>query len=469
MKNSKKLIFSILLICTISVCGCGHTHTYSEATCTEPQTCTECGETLGEPLGHDMAPATTDAPSTCTRCGYTEGERIPTVNNQSYSLAGITYLNKNYSYQVNAEDGSFAICSWADGSQVDFMHDHLYVYNDAGYIIGVDDGEDGYEDIYVYDSDLNLVYSLSDYNITAFNGIQEDILLLETKGSDGTSHYGFFDFNGNFTLIDQNKVIFISLGFDTVTLITKQFYSEYNGSSFAFDYDTLKDVISNNGDLFDYLEGYVYNDQYVIFNNATANEKGWIYGALTDENFQTFTYGFYNIKTGAFVNTPDDTNSCSYIYSQYHNSRQTAIENYSVQIVGTSEDGDYLYKVFDISKGAYLSDETYLYIGLETNSDLILAKNLDGKWVYLNKKDLSVASDTYEDATDFSKGFALVTINGKEVVIDDEFNTITETNVEANSATLMNNEYYSYFSNDETIYFRIETGDSSYTIITVTP
>ena len=51
-----------------------HTHSWSDATCTEPQKC-ECGETQGEALGHDMADATCTAPSTCKNgCGLTEGE-----------------------------------------------------------------------------------------------------------------------------------------------------------------------------------------------------------------------------------------------------------------------------------------------------------------------------------------------------------------------------------------------------------
>ena len=49
-------------------------HSYAPATCTAPQTCSECGATTGEKLDHDMTEATCKAPSTCKRgCGYTEG------------------------------------------------------------------------------------------------------------------------------------------------------------------------------------------------------------------------------------------------------------------------------------------------------------------------------------------------------------------------------------------------------------
>ena len=52
-----------------------HRHFYAPATCTEPQAC-ECGETYGDPLGHDLSEATcTDRP-TCSRCGISEGDAL---------------------------------------------------------------------------------------------------------------------------------------------------------------------------------------------------------------------------------------------------------------------------------------------------------------------------------------------------------------------------------------------------------
>ena len=50
-----------------------HEHTWQEATCEKPGTCSECGETEGAPLGHAWQEATCTQPKTCTRCGMTEG------------------------------------------------------------------------------------------------------------------------------------------------------------------------------------------------------------------------------------------------------------------------------------------------------------------------------------------------------------------------------------------------------------
>lgn len=50
-----------------------HVHAFSDATCTEPQICTECGEISGTAKGHDWTSATCMIPKTCTVCGTTTG------------------------------------------------------------------------------------------------------------------------------------------------------------------------------------------------------------------------------------------------------------------------------------------------------------------------------------------------------------------------------------------------------------
>ncbi|MBR0373432.1 MAG: hypothetical protein IJH91_02755 [Mogibacterium sp.] len=73
MKKSFTLLLMVLLILSSTAC---HKHTWKEATCTEPKTCTECDETEGEPLGHDWVEATCTTPKTCSRCGATEGQAL---------------------------------------------------------------------------------------------------------------------------------------------------------------------------------------------------------------------------------------------------------------------------------------------------------------------------------------------------------------------------------------------------------
>lgn len=75
MKQITTFLLSLSML--FSLCACKkHEHTWVDATCTEPKTCSECGETEGELLGHDWQEATCTEPKTCTVCGETEGEAL---------------------------------------------------------------------------------------------------------------------------------------------------------------------------------------------------------------------------------------------------------------------------------------------------------------------------------------------------------------------------------------------------------
>ena len=84
------LLLTLLSLLTFALAGCDiidgllgditgdteHEHTYTEATCESPKTCTECNVTDGAPLGHTFVDADCDTPATCTVCGKTEGTAL---------------------------------------------------------------------------------------------------------------------------------------------------------------------------------------------------------------------------------------------------------------------------------------------------------------------------------------------------------------------------------------------------------
>lgn len=53
-----------------------HVHSWKNATCTDPKTCTSCGQTSGSALGHQWNEATYDTPKTCRVCQATEGKKL---------------------------------------------------------------------------------------------------------------------------------------------------------------------------------------------------------------------------------------------------------------------------------------------------------------------------------------------------------------------------------------------------------
>ncbi len=74
----KKRIFvtTLTLFGMILLTACGHEHTFLDATCTAPMTCSECGITEGEASGHVFSEATCDTAMTCDICGITDGEAL---------------------------------------------------------------------------------------------------------------------------------------------------------------------------------------------------------------------------------------------------------------------------------------------------------------------------------------------------------------------------------------------------------
>ena len=96
MKLGKKIISMCIAFVIITLSGCGHKHTWAEATCEVPKTCTECGKTEGEITGHLWTEATYAAPKTCEVCGLTEGTSIPVCVEKSSdsSTEKFTYDDK---------------------------------------------------------------------------------------------------------------------------------------------------------------------------------------------------------------------------------------------------------------------------------------------------------------------------------------------------------------------------------------
>ena len=75
-KSIKYILLSVAITSSLLFTACGHEHTFSEATCTTPKTCTECNEIEGEALGHNWVEASCDNPKTCSVCNLTEGETL---------------------------------------------------------------------------------------------------------------------------------------------------------------------------------------------------------------------------------------------------------------------------------------------------------------------------------------------------------------------------------------------------------
>ncbi len=69
-------ILLLALAACLALAGCAKEHTWVDANCESPKTCSECGLTEGEPLGHTWQDATCENAKTCSVCAATEGEPL---------------------------------------------------------------------------------------------------------------------------------------------------------------------------------------------------------------------------------------------------------------------------------------------------------------------------------------------------------------------------------------------------------
>ena len=123
MKKMSVLILVLAFMLVLTGC-CFHGEWYA-ATCTDPKTCVECGETEGEALGHTWTEAdcttaktcqtchltegdalghawkdaTTEPPKTCATCGETEGERI--ITDERFTTAATADLQGKWTSQLD--------------------------------------------------------------------------------------------------------------------------------------------------------------------------------------------------------------------------------------------------------------------------------------------------------------------------------------------------------------------------------
>ena len=75
-KKVSVLLVFVMLVAMLGGCQLLCKHNFAEATCDAPQTCTECGKTKGEALGHDWQAATCEEPEHCSRCDMKRGDPV---------------------------------------------------------------------------------------------------------------------------------------------------------------------------------------------------------------------------------------------------------------------------------------------------------------------------------------------------------------------------------------------------------
>ena len=135
---------SIIFVVQESGNNQGHTHSFGDATCTQPATCS-CGETQGQALGH------TTTNGTCARCGATIGGGNDT---QTVDLSEI------FANYTNYESWNFSLKFRVDANKSAVADDYAYtlIYHYDGNNFYYTDEQQSFVDYVVYTTDDILYY-----------------------------------------------------------------------------------------------------------------------------------------------------------------------------------------------------------------------------------------------------------------------------------------------------------------------
>ncbi|MBR4880652.1 MAG: hypothetical protein IKU19_01890, partial [Clostridia bacterium] len=179
-------------------------HSFADATCTAPRTCTLCGLTRGEALGHKWSAATCTVPKTCTVCNVTEGTPISHkgMNGicnycggeffESFYDKAIYYIRQNGTYYAETNAYTVGNVNEYGGTTVSYYeNDKVFAINNFYFY------EDGYVDI--TQIQLKRGYNVYDYYYI-FGNAERDIFYgfgrLDARTINSNTKESFSNYQG---------------------------------------------------------------------------------------------------------------------------------------------------------------------------------------------------------------------------------------------------------------------------------
>lgn len=172
------------------------------------------------------------------------------------------------------------------------------------------------------------------------------------------------------------------------------------------NFDTLNLVSEKYGDL-------------AVKGNETIGRDGWLlvaYEATAGADY--LENGFFNVLTGQLTPIPEETVGYEYS-SKNEDGRTYSFDNYV--FLCESEDDDHTHTLYDLNSGE-IKQTGLSYIEKEMNGHTLFQKG--DEWGYLDSDGTILA--TYEDASNFNNGYALVIEDGKTYIINEELKKVAE-------------------------------------------
>ena len=492
MSRKRLVIYSLLLSAVLMGCGhrhqwseadciapatckiCGETqgdlqdHVWKEATCTEPRVCTVCGKTEGDSLGHKWKDATTENPKTCSVCGETEGEALKKAIVSDWAFQNVWYISDRYLMVVSPDEPKLFLIDY-EGNKVPggaFSEDIETEWDKAS--INMQDGcficrverEDGTYRSYLIDQDLNVLINFEDPK-GYIQEYRDNCWKAFYPGENRVVYYPMDPDNPDLkgVSLSLDEYIWFAQISNGFYLYRRKNLNSYGDNPFgSFEIMVTGDSLSLRG------RRYKVNNEDIAFTDNSVSEEGWA-AAKTgnwEENaeggrfsFKDSSFGFYNIKTNKYVPNPPGVKGYD-LYMAKNGCGRCPVVNGLAALAETTD--PFLYRIFNLYTGEYETEETYRYIGLRPNGHFPV-KNMDEKWGYLDSSDFRHVGEWYDDATSFCNGYALINKNGKEYLINEDLEIVSE-GFDGKSAVSAYLDYLDFRSEDKGVVFFMNDGEN---------
>ncbi len=420
-------------------------HTWVEATCEAPKTCSVCGITEGEALGHEWMAATLDAPKTCKNCGATEGGPLE-LKQMDFSFASLGQFTSEY----RDKDGNEV--TWED-----FEHLYIDVLDDMDEDFWTKDSEvttgsmRAYVDYIISDEGIvrytlesvqKLVRTSAEQIISTVYDTKTSLEILDYEGNiiktmeirNEQSNQVVPDCRCSLIQLDENPYIYTEVSChstDGVSKLIDIFDADLNKLNTESSKDYMSFDISRKTD-----NGSFMTERSVNMTGVQAVGKYIIfyYSSLdSDDKYLKENTVIFDIEKKQWV------------------SDELREEAWKEIEAPTDEKADVS---FDTSG--------YYYVNYNSAIDGYMVGTQDkSRWGYLDKDGNEIAM--YSDATDFcDSGYALVSDDCKTYdLIDRDFNVIGKDVFEGTSVSWsdINKLFYVYKEDGTVDYYKLVTSE----------
>jgi|GEM_PF-4541102 len=374
-----------------------------------------------------------------------------------WGYSNITMMNDNFLivthsnyYYLTDYDGN--MLNSVNGMDNEWDSYHIF-FEDGWFSLGKNHADGSYT-TYLFDDMMNLKMALDDREIFDYR----DGLVYSYDESQyyinvvSTNNFMTYERSENNRIMPANNyVVFEPAEAGGLPLIVQS-------------YKLVNNINKNNKEsLVSISETPFYNGNLVIA-FTDVDSEGWLGCNLLDTEENFVGRGLYNIKTSEFISFPNDYPTVVTNTGSDFSDNNCVFNNYA-----TFKNSDGYVRIYSLSQKDYTTDNLLTCdILFNTTEKYFHVTGTDEKEGFCSSEDMTLTGRWYDDATDFTCGYALVSQDGVISLIDDSFNIVGKVKG-ATKIAYVKCTFADGLGNDGIAYFTIYGEDGLMHLVTVKP